>query len=384
MRKFLVLALALSPALAQAQPVRPISRAVLAWHVRNVSMLPMLFQVTPGSPFGGSGSGTSFPVSDTIFKVCDDGDATKCVQVQASGITTANTLVPFSFSGTTAAPVIQIPVGAVATPSFVFTNATTSGMSSRTSTNIDFTSNANWILEMGTSGGGNNFVFSSAVAFGWAASTTATATLDTRLEREAAATVQMGTDVNGAAIAQTFKTCDGITGTDIAGCNHTEAAGRGTGIGAPGDYDIQTGKDLATGTTAQTLFDRHFYRGKAKALTESSATTFVTFNIPTSLTAVGGTVRYCLHATDATDVQERCGEEDFACVNKAGTVTPSTPNLIGTEATAITSGTLTLTITMVNSGTTCSMQANAASSLTQTILDIRYSVEMHGSGTVTP
>jgi len=200
----------------------------------------------------------------------------------------------------------------------------------------------------------------------------------------AAATLQLGQNANGAAIAQTFKTCDGITGTDVAGCNHIEAAGRGTGIGAPGDYDIQTAKDLATGTTAQTLFDRHFYRGKAKAVTESSATTFVSISVPTTLTGAGGTINYCIHANDATDVQERCGEEDFAVVNKAGTVTCSTPNILGTEAVAVSTGTLTNTFTFVANGTSCDMKANAVSSLTQTVLDVRYAIEMHGSGLVVP
>lgn len=221
-------------------------------------------------------------------------------------------------------------------------------------------------------------------AIGFSSGNVASTAVDTFLTRETTATIQMGADVNGAAIAQTFKSCDGITGTDVAGCNALHAGGRGTGAGAPGDVDLQTGIDLATGTTPQTLFDRHYYRGKAKALTESSATTFVTFNIPTTLTAVGGEVHYCLHANDATDVQERCGDVDFACVNKAGTVTPATPSILGTEAVAVSVGTLTNAFTMINSGTTCSLQANAVSSLTQTSLNIRYSVEMHGSGTVTP
>jgi len=220
----------------------------------------------------------------------------------------------------------------------------------------------------------------------WSSTGVVGASSDLCMSREAAGKFQLGTDLNGAAIAQTVKSCDGITGTDVAGCDHIEAGGRGTGAGAPGDYDIQTAKDLATGTTAQTLFDRHYYRGKAKAVTESSATTFVSISVPTTLTGAGGTISYCIHANDATDVQERCGDIDFAAANKAGTMTCSTPNILGTEATVLTAGagTLTNTFTFVANGTSCDMKANAVSSLTQTVLDVRYAIEMHGSGLVVP
>lgn len=79
---------------------------------------------------------------------------------------------------------------------------------------------------------------------------------DVLLAREAAAVLQMGADVNGAAVAQTFKAHDGITGTDIAGANLTLAGGRGTGAGAVGNLLLATSTLLASGTTAQTLTTR--------------------------------------------------------------------------------------------------------------------------------
>ena len=79
---------------------------------------------------------------------------------------------------------------------------------------------------------------------------------DTFIRRAAAATVQLGTDVNGAAVAQTLKSHDGITGTDIAGANFTLAGGRGTGAGASGNLIFQTATILGSGTTAQTLSTR--------------------------------------------------------------------------------------------------------------------------------
>lgn len=79
---------------------------------------------------------------------------------------------------------------------------------------------------------------------------------DLHLTREAAAALQMGQDVNGAAVAQTFKAHDGITGTDIAGANLTLAGGRGTGAGAVGNLILSTSTLLGSGTTAQTLSAR--------------------------------------------------------------------------------------------------------------------------------
>ena len=82
------------------------------------------------------------------------------------------------------------------------------------------------------------------------------ASQDVILARDAAAGLQLGSDVNGAAVAQTFKAHDGITGTDIAGANLTLAGGRGTGAGAVGNLLLATSTLLASGTTAQTLTTR--------------------------------------------------------------------------------------------------------------------------------
>lgn len=67
---------------------------------------------------------------------------------------------------------------------------------------------------------------------------------------------RLGVNVNGAAVNQTLKAHDGITGTDISGANLTIAAGRGTGSGAGGSLIFQTAPVGSTGTTAQTLATR--------------------------------------------------------------------------------------------------------------------------------
>lgn len=84
----------------------------------------------------------------------------------------------------------------------------------------------------------------------------AAGTMDTIIRRAAAATVQLGTDVNGSPVAQTFKAHDGITGTDIGGANLTITSGKGTGAGTVSSLIFQTPAVLSTGTTVQTLTTR--------------------------------------------------------------------------------------------------------------------------------
>ena len=161
------------------------------------------------------------------------------------------------------------------------------------------------------------------------------------------------------------------------------AAGNGTGTGGSGNIDFQTAPAGSTGSTANTLYDRQYFVGKAKALTESAATDFVQIGI-TSNNSAGGEVSYCIHANDATDIQARCGTIDFGGVNKAGVMTCSTPNIYGTETNPVSAGTLTNTFTATTGTNACLLQANAVSSLTQTVLEIRYSVTCHGLCTITP
>ena len=161
------------------------------------------------------------------------------------------------------------------------------------------------------------------------------------------------------------------------------AAGNGTGTGGSGNIDIQTAPAGSSGTTANTLYDRQYYTAKAKTLTESSATSFVQVGIASNDSA-GGEISYCIHANDATDIQARCGTIDFGGVNKAGTMTCATPNIYGTETNPVSVGTLTNTFTAIAGTNACLIQANAVSSLTQTVLEVRYSLTCHGSCTITP
>jgi len=139
----------------------------------------------------------------------------------------------------------------------------------------------NLVAGAGTFGGNNNVYLSSsginggngaqALRFGTGS---ASGAMDTLLRREAAATLKMGTDVNGAPVTQTFKAHDGITGTDVVGANLILASGRGTGAGAVSSLIFQTPTVLTTGTTAQSLATR-------LTLTETLATFATGIQVPT-------------------------------------------------------------------------------------------------------
>ncbi len=148
-----------------------------------------------------------------------------------------------------------------------------------------------------TIAGGNRFLLSTSgsgslripvgFAYEWSSTSSGTGTADLFLTREAAATLQMGVDVNAAAVAQTFKAHDGITGTDIAGASMTIASGRGTGAGASGSVIFSTSTTLGTGTTAQTLVTRLTL--SAGAVTTDNATLTFADKLDIVLNATTGT-----------------------------------------------------------------------------------------------
>jgi len=105
-------------------------------------------------------------------------------------------------------------------------------------------------------------------------------------------------------------------------------------------------------------------------LTESSATKFTSTTIANSKIQ-GGSILVTVEANDGTDFQSRTLRFIWTAVAKAGTltITISTPE----EVAAVSSGTLTCTITAVDAGSgVLDFKANAVSSLTQTTLRATY------------
>ena len=119
-----------------------------------------------------------------------------------------------------------------------------------------------------------------------------------------------------------------------------------------------------------TVYDTLTTLGGYVNLTESSATQFTTTTIATGKIQ-GGQIVLTIEANDATDYQARTLRFIWSAVNKAGTltITISTPE----EVVAVSSGTLTATITGVDNGSgVLSFKANAVSSLTQSTLRATY------------
>jgi hypothetical protein len=122
-----------------------------------------------------------------------------------------------------------------------------------------------------------------------------------------------------------------------------------------------------------------------KALTESSATGFVTVACGSGV-FVGGVIHYSIIADDASAYQCLSGTIPFSIIRASANCEPTvgTPSA-SSEIVAASSGTLTNTFTATGSGPTATFKANAVSSLTQTTLTIRYRVEIFGpEATVTP
>jgi len=110
--------------------------------------------------------------------------------------------------------------------------------------------------------------------------------------------------------------------------------------------------------------------GDYVTLTESSATIFTSTTLATG-TIQGGTILVTVEANDATDFQSRTLRFIWSAVNKAGNlfISVSTPE----EVVAVSSGTLTVSITLVNAGGgVLDFKANAVSSLTQSTLRATY------------
>lgn len=228
----------------------------------------------------------------------------------------------------------------------------------------------------------NSLRINSAAQIGWTNSFPGTAN-DTLLTREAAATIQMGLDVNGAATAQTLKAHDGITGSNIAGANLTLASGRGTGNAAASSVHIQTPSMLATGTTAQTLVDR-FVACESKTLSNTTATltNIATVSVPSNS---GGAARITVsvRCDDGTNFDSDLVTSYAAFVNKAGTLTIGTAVTTGTAA-ANNSGSCTVAPTFTAGTNSVDINVTPViTTITPTTTTAAVNIENFGTGSVT-
>ena len=108
--------------------------------------------------------------------------------------------------------------------------------------------------------------------------------------------------------------------------------------------------------------------GLVTGMTSGAASTIATITNASNSVA-GGTLTYSIESSDGTDFQLITGQIAFSLVNKATVVTSNILNL-GGEASAVSAGTLTA----VFSFSGANLQVTPTTSLTPTILQIKYSI----------
>lgn len=123
---------------------------------------------------------------------------------------------------------------------------------------------------------------------------------------------------------------------------------------------------------------------KQKDLVESSATVFAQVAMDSNSHHTLD-LFYSVHADDGTDFQARSGVIAVAAVNKAGTITCDIGTPPGNfEAIAVSAGTLTVTMDCADGGSgLLDLRANAVSSLTQTTLQVHFSIVLNDPAVVT-
>lgn len=175
----------------------------------------------------------------------------------------------------------------------------------------------------------------------------AIATNDSFIGREAAATWQVGVDVNGAAVAQTIKAHDGITGTDISGAKFNLSPGLGTGKATGGSLILNRAVGTTTGTTAQTYAPAVVVCPAVRLSTTSATAQTIATITTTSTTGGVVTVDYASVACSGSTCDADGGMVKVAWNNNAGTVT-SAMTAVAVQSDSDATGTLATTPTATN------------------------------------
>lgn len=329
---------------------------------------------------------------DNKFSILNSADNSKVLQFSLTGITTGNTIVPFAFGGTAAAPTITFPSGTVSNPSLLFTGS---------GATYGFWAPASGTIGIGQTGSDRMrfanqfFVFSSVGFLQWTSTSTAGGTVDLQVGRGGPATMQYGVDVNGAPVAQTIKGHNGITGTDVAGANLTIEGGLGTGAGAGGDAIVNRSPSLGTGTTAQSYFPAIRVVSKAKGLSTTSATTttFVRVAGLGAHDAAGGAINFTVRVTDGTNDQMLSGIIRWSFVNTTagaggetcGAAVVGTVDATAANGGAASAGTASAVAATTTGTDLCDIQITPTFSLTATVVEMYYTVfSQSRTATLTP
>ena len=222
----------------------------------------------------------------------------------------------------------------------------------------------------------------------------------TIINSPAAATLQLGAAASATPVAQTLQAqgSRGGTDTDVAGANLTIRPGAGTGAATGASLLIQTPTPTTTGSTAQAQATRmEFASGgiitfrtiypdttdasalgipsrlytsvfasratlgsKSKALTDGGAVTFATFTIADAA-MYSGEVIYNVKAVKGTGLQVLASRVRFTAA-RVGTNYYVSVSTVGTDTTAVSTGTLSCPISISGTGGVISLVATADTS----------------------
>jgi hypothetical protein len=343
-------------------------------------------------------SGTATAVSDATFRIQDNGDATKQVAFEASGITTGTTrtltipngsgavvlsgiasdniilkadqplYLESSYSGglnlgRTAwvpdGPVFS--VGTVASEwsdnsgslrivnrgevSAALSNGPCGTSPCADATIIIFSHNSAVAEYLSLQHNGSNAV----IQTGTGAVTTVSAGNE----------LQVGSD-SATAAAQKITGPDGL-GSDKVGGALTIEGGLPTGTGAAGDVNINAAFSSTTGSTEIASVQRAVYRAKRLSLTDNTATTVMTVAVPAGA-ACSGMLEVEASTLDATNVQSHHSHVGWAIAQVVAGGTYAT-DIDEIDSNAVTSGTYADTWAIVTGTNTAAIQATFNSSL---------------------
>lgn len=260
-----------------------------------------------------------------------------------------------------------------------------------------------WV-RLGTTG----VILNTGTFFGWGS--------DLFLSRDAANTLALRNTTN----AQTFNiynTADGSPGSNYERATlqwdtneftiSTNIGGTGTlrimnvfagshlvlGAGTAGRWTIRSSGELrptlpdayiigaSTHSISEAYVSRAVMGSKTKALTETTPTTVFTIALADKAVTMG-TIKWAVHAADATNTQMIGNDETFTCVNEADTEACVSTDVAG-DVDNTPTGTLTCTDAWSYGTNTASWTLDCTSSLTQTTLNAYVRLDLLVPQTVT-
>lgn len=192
---------------------------------------------------------------------------------------------------------------------------------------------------------------------------------------ESSSTLQLNIDAAGTG-SRSLKSNDS-TGTNGAAPTLVIAGGRSTGTGISGDVITKTAVTGTTGSALNLYTTREYFSAKSLALTESTATTFANLSVAANK-YLGAQLVCTVTANDGTNYQAKSDSLLVNAVNKTGVVTTTITASTNTTASS-SAATLTCTYTAVANGESVDVKCNAVSSLTQTVLTIKFAISEIGT-----